>query len=232
MAVASGWNVFVFGRSKEKLDMLIASLGKSCGAQHIFGIASDIKIEGVIVEVVAAAAAQFGRIDAVVDCLVTGPSEAGVMGAFESTDPNLYGEFIGLSLVYLERLAHAAIPWLKVSQGSLLALVSDAAMFPAPRQALLGAARAAALGFVKNLAAEVARDRVRVNAISLSYVDQTAIAAKLSAAGSVRFETAKKRAGLGLPRPDDVSPAVLFLCGDGARKITGQAVSINGGLNI
>jgi NAD(P)-dependent dehydrogenase (short-subunit alcohol dehydrogenase family) len=45
------------------------------------------------------------------------------------------------------------------------------------------------------------------------------------------MERAEARAGLGLPSAADIAPLVLFLCSDGARKITGQVISINGGLN-
>jgi 3-oxoacyl-[acyl-carrier protein] reductase len=46
-----------------------------------------------------------------------------------------------------------------------------------------------------------------------------------------RVERAAARAGLGLPTPADIAPLVLFLCGEGARKITGQVISVNGGLH-
>ena len=53
---------------------------------------------------------------------------------------------------------------------------------------------------------------------------------RFSAAGG-RAQTARERAGLGLPTPKDIAPMALFLCGPGARRITGQIISINGGLN-
>jgi 3-oxoacyl-[acyl-carrier protein] reductase len=45
------------------------------------------------------------------------------------------------------------------------------------------------------------------------------------------MERARARAGLGLPKPADIAPLVLFLCGPGAQRITGQVISINGGMN-
>jgi len=49
--------------------------------------------------------------------------------------------------------------------------------------------------------------------------------------GSERMAKAARRAGLGLPAADDIAPLALFLCSDGAAKITGQVISVNGGLN-
>jgi len=48
---------------------------------------------------------------------------------------------------------------------------------------------------------------------------------------AARAGSAFDKAGLGLPTPKDIAPMALFLCGPGAAKITGQVISINGGLN-
>ena len=92
----------------------------------------------------------------------------------------------------------------------------------------IGAARAAVIGFVRNLAVEAARDHIRVHCISPSYVKGSDSAVKM---GSERMATAEKRAGLGLPSAEDIAPLTVFLCGPSAAKITGQVISINGGLN-
>ena len=78
------------------------------------------------------------------------------------------------------------------------------------------------------LAVEAARDGIRVHAISPSYVLESRTAELM---GSARMETAAKRAGLGLPTAADIAPITMFLCGPGAAKITGQVISVNGGLN-
>ena len=233
-ALDAGWSVIVQGREAEKLDTFLQAMASRCSSvQRVRGIKADITDGADAVEaMVQAAAGRFGRLDAVVDCLVTGPAQGGITGAFESTDPRAYLPFAELSIVYLERLAFAVLPWLKKTRGCLVTLASDAALFPAPRQTLLGAARAAAVGFVKNLAVEVARDGVRVHCVSPCYVEGTATARRLEAAGSERLARARKRAGLGLPGAGDIAPLVLFLCGDGARRMTGQVISVNGGLNV
>ena len=128
-------------------------------------------------------------------------------------------------------VACVALPWLGRSGGTLITFISDAGLFAAPNQTLIGAARAASVGFVRNLATEVAADGVRVHCISPSYVEKTRIAERLMQSSSSRLDKARKRAGLGLPTPADIAPLVLFLCGDGARRITGQVISVNGGLN-
>ena len=97
-----------------------------------------------------------------------------------------------------------------------------------PHQTGTGPARAACIGFIRNLSREAARDKIRANVISVSYVEGSDIVHRL---GPKRMETARRRAGLGLPTAEDIAPTVVFLCSDKAAKVTGQVVSINGGLN-
>ena len=230
-ALADGWRVIVHGSTEATVNSSVEALGQCHPANQVRGIVVNITRPGAIEELINSAAAQFGTIDAIADCLVTGPKQGGVTGPFEATNPASYLGFAEYSIVYLEQLTHAAIPFLKASKGAMVTLVSDAGLFPAPRQAIIGAARAAAISFIKNLSLEVARDGVRANCISLSYVENTRSFNKLAKAGFDRAEKARKKAGLGLPTPQDIAPAILFLCSQQAQKITGQVVSINGGLN-
>jgi NAD(P)-dependent dehydrogenase (short-subunit alcohol dehydrogenase family) len=73
---------------------------------------------------------------------------------------------------------------------------------------------------------------VRVHCISPSYIDGSDALNRLAGTPvEGRMEKARQRAGLGLPSAADVAPLALFLCSDGARRITGQVISVNGGLN-
>lgn len=231
-ALAAGWNVIIQGSRDTSVNELVRKLQDTHQNARVSGVAADIKNTGAVEQMLEAAATEFGRLDAIVDCLVTGPDQGGIVGPLEHTNPNAFLPFAELSIVYLERLAFSALPWLKKSSGCLLSLVSDAGLFPAPRQAIIGAARAAAISFIKNIAIELAHDGVRANCISLSFVAGSNSFKKLSASGAERIEKARKRAGLGLPTPSDIAPLALFLCGHGAQRITGQVISLNGGLNV
>mgnify|MGYP000645721317 FL=1 len=200
-------------------------------AAEITAITADISPPTAITRLVESAANVYQRIDAVIDCVAAGPKEGGIAGEFSATDPQAYLSFMELSVVYFQQLTHAVLPWLKKTEGTLVALVSDAAIYPAAQQSLIGAARSATVGFIRNLAAEVARDAVRAHCVSPSFVLETNSADKLLALNPARLEKARQRAGLGLPTAVDIAPLVLFLCGSGARYITGQVISINGGLN-
>ena len=230
-ALAAGWAVIIHGRSDDSVDAAVDLLRQKHPKRAIAGISADIGDPLAAESLVDRAAAIHSGIDAVIDCVAAGPGQGRITGPFGDTDPAVYGQFMELSAVYLQRLAAAALPWLIKRRGCLVTFISDAGIYPAPRQALIGAARAASAGFIRNLALEIARDGIRAHCISLSFVEETEVAAHLDAADNARLARARERAGLGLPSPRDIAPLVLFLCGEGARHITGQIISVNGGLN-
>lgn len=221
-ALAAGWRVALHGRSTASTQAVLPA------QEGLKAFGADFAEPGQIEQLVAAVGDWAGRIDAVVDCTTTGPKGARITGLFADTDPAAYADFLSLSLASLQRLAHASLPWLTARGGTLVAFGSDAARFAAARQSIIGAARAGTVGFVRNLAVEAARDGVRVHAVLPSFVAKTGAAQR---AGGERMAKAAAKAGLGLPTPEDIAPLVLFLCGDGARRITGQMISINGGMN-
>lgn len=223
LALSHGWKVALHGRDPEKLRQLVTGLSY---LGTLDGFAADIWEDEAAETLVAEVAEQYGRIDAVVDCTATGP--LGITGLFPETSPEAFGDFLNVSVGWIQRLTHAAYDFLSQQGGTVIAFVSDAGVYAAPRQTLIGAARAGTIGFIRNLAVEAASDGIRAHVISPSYVVGTESARRM---GSDRMAKAASRAGLGLPSADDIAPLALFLCGDGARHITGQVISINGGLN-
>jgi NAD(P)-dependent dehydrogenase (short-subunit alcohol dehydrogenase family) len=222
-ALAQGWAVALQGKTPEKLAALEAELGK-LGTVECFE--ADVFAPDCSTTLVAEVAERFGRIDAVVDCVASGVP--GITGLFQDTDPASFTPFYDVSTGWLLRLSHAAYPHLKERGGTIISFVADAGIFAAPHQTGTGPARAACIGFIRNLSREAARDNIRAHVVSVSYVEGSDIVARI---GPKRMETARRRAGLGLPTAQDIAPTVVFLCSDKAAKMTGQVISINGGLN-
>jgi NAD(P)-dependent dehydrogenase (short-subunit alcohol dehydrogenase family) len=230
-AARAGWAVAVHGRTEVSVDAIVKRVIEAVGTTaNVQGFAIDMSVAHAATTLVERVAAWHGHINAVIDCVSTGP-KARVSGAFENTEEQGYAAFMELSIVHLQRLTKAALPWLKRQGGTLVAFASDSGKFAAPNQSLIGASRAAIMGFVRNLATEVARDGVRVHCVSPSFVDETNSAMRLATINAQRVERARRKAGLGLPTPHDIAPLVLFLCGEGAQRITGQIISVNGGMN-
>lgn len=222
-ALAHGWKVALHGRTPDKVASLVTGLSY---LGTVDGFIADIWEEDAAETLIAEVGEQYGRIDAVIDCVSTGP--LGITGLLPETAPETFGDFLNVSVGWVERLALACYGFLGMQGGTFIALVSDAGIYAAPRQSLIGAARAGTIGFIRNFALEAARDGIRAHALSTSFVEGSESAIRM---GSERMARAARKAGLGLPTADDIAPLALFLCSDGAAKITGQVISVNGGLN-
>jgi 3-oxoacyl-[acyl-carrier protein] reductase len=226
-AAAAGAIVAVHGSRPETVTKAMERIHSRVPEARLIGAPGDFREAGVVENVVEKVVAEAGSLDAVIHCAITGPP--GTTGFFRKTEPQNYGAMAGLVLGVFQQLCFAALPHLARRGGAIVAFASDAGRFAAPRQTMVGAAFGGIMAFVRNLAIEVARDNVRVHCISPSYVRDTPVFERFGVGG--RGETAAQRAGLGLPSPKDIAPLALFLCGPDATKMTGQIISINGGLN-
>jgi len=228
-AAAAGAVVGYHGSRPERVKEQAARLRQSQPQARVIEAAGNFKEPGVIKSVVDGFTREAGRLDAVIHCAVAGGS-GGTTGPFRKTQPEQYGEHVRCIMGICQELAFAAMDHLAERGGTFITFASDAGRFAAPRQSLVGAAFGGLMTFVRNLSVEAAHDKVRVHCLSPSYVVDTPIFERFAGSGS-RAETAQKRAGLGLPGPGDIAPMTLFLCSPLASKITGQIISINGGLN-
>ncbi|CAN7332265.1 SDR family NAD(P)-dependent oxidoreductase [Phenylobacterium sp. LjRoot225] len=226
-AAAGGAVVAVHGSRPETVANAIQRLQALAPEAKLIAAPGDFRVAGVIESVVQKVTGAAGRLDAVVHCAITGAP--GTTGVFSKTDPQNFGLMAQYVLGVFEQLCAAALPHLAKQGGAIVAFASDAGRFAAPRQSILAGVFGGIMAFVRNLAMEAARDGVRVHCISPSYVADTPVFERHAASG--RGETASQRAGLGLPTPKDIAPLALFLCGPDASKITGQIISVNGGLN-
>lgn len=227
-AAEAGAIVAVHGSRDETVAGAIERLKARAPEAKLIPVPGDFRQPGVVEAVVAKAAAEGGRLDAVVHCSIAGAP--GVTGPFRKTTPESFGLVAGLVLGTVQRLAFAALPHLAEHGGSIVVFAADAGRFAAARQSIMGSVYGGIMTFVRNLAVEAGRDKVRVHCISPSFVVDTPIFDAFAGVGD-RGLRAQERAPLGLPSPKDIAPIALFLCGPDSQKITGQIISVNGGLN-
>jgi NAD(P)-dependent dehydrogenase (short-subunit alcohol dehydrogenase family) len=227
---AAGASVILHGFSPSKLEPLAVDLG-SDGAEPAAVECADLRDLAATRAMFARIAARCPRLDGLVNCVQA--RMEGVVGRFEEVDPEKYPERILGSLLPLMHLCHAAIPLLRAAgKASIVTFASDAGKVAFPGQSLTGPVMAGIIMFTRTIALELSGDGIRANCISPTFVRDTEVYDRSIATGpQSRALSAEKRARLGLPGPDDLAQLARFLCGDGAAHLTGQVISVNGGLS-
>lgn len=114
------------------------------------------------------------------------------------------------------------------SGGRIVSIASDAARVGTPREAVYAGSKAGIIGFSKALAAELARHQITVNVICPATTDTPLVRGMLSEDQIARRIQAIPLRRLG--QPADIAHAVAYFASPGAGWVTGQVLSVNGGM--
>jgi 2-hydroxycyclohexanecarboxyl-CoA dehydrogenase len=169
---------------------------------------------------------QFGRVDVLVNN--AGWDKA---SAFVDSDPADWERAIAVNLFGVLHTCKAVLP-LMAGQGSgaVVNLGSDAGRVGSSGEAVYSAAKGGVIAFTKSLAREMARHQVRVNCVCPGPTD-TALFASF-AGPKLREALTKAIPFRRLGQPADVANVVAFLASDEASFVTGQTISVSGGLTM
>ena len=163
-----------------------------------------------------------------VDVLVNNAGVLRVAKLGETTD-EAWDAVIGVNLTGTFRWTRAVIDGM-ISRGfgRVISLASITALRGEPRTAAYAASKGGIVGFTRSLAREVAHRGVTVNAIAPGYVDteQTRATFQGDVGAAVAAQVPMRRLGV----PSDIAGAAVFLAGDGASYLTGQVITIDGGV--
>jgi len=174
---------------------------------------------------VAAVLQRFGR----VDILVNGAGWGKTVPFLESDDP-FWERVIGLNFVGPMRLTKALLPQMfERKSGRIVNIASDAGRVGSLGETVYSGAKAGLIGFTKALARESARYNVTVNCVCPGPTDTPLMAAVPEKIREAFIKAIPMRR---FGRPAEVAAAVAFFAGPNTDYITGQVLSVSGGLTM
>lgn len=188
---------------------------------------ADVADQGAVEGLVAAAVAEFGRLDIAVSNAAYSDREvfylADMAGFRRTVDVTMWGAF------YLMRAATQQM--IKQGQGGAIVMVSSPhAFIPAPRAMAYNMSKAALEHMSRTAAIEVAEHRIRINMIQPGWTDTP---------GERKFasEETLERAGAKIPlgrlgTPEEIGEAILFLADPKNEYMTGATLLVDGGISL
>lgn len=220
--VADGARVVVTGRTQETLDQAVQELG---GRKHAMAVAGRAADRAHRTSVVAATVATYGSIDLLVNCAGINP----IYGSLLNVDAQVATKMVDTNvLATIDWVKACRDAWMGEHGGAVVNLSSVAALGPSPGIGWYGATKAMVSRVTSELAVELA-PQIRVNAVAPGVV-KTKFAGALYEGREESVAAAYPLKRLG--EPADVASLVWFLLSDEASWITGQTVTIDGGLTL
>jgi 2-hydroxycyclohexanecarboxyl-CoA dehydrogenase len=171
---------------------------------------------------------RFGRIDVLVNN--AGWDKA---GPFVDSDPADWDRVIAINLYGVLHGCKAVLPvMVEQGHGSLVNIASDAGRVGSSGEAVYSAAKGGIIAFTKSVAREMARHRINANCICPGPADTALFASIGGDDPKLREALTRAIPFRRLAEPADLANAVAFLASEEARYITGQTLSVSGGLTM
>jgi len=169
---------------------------------------------------------EFGKLD----ILISNAASGVLKPAMELTEKH-WRWTMDINAGTLLPLSQHAVPLMGEEGGNIVAVSSLGSVRAIPNYAAVGASKAALESLIRHLAAELARKKISVNAVSAGLVDTDALKHFPNREAMLDASIAKTPTGR-LTTPEDVANVVLFLCSPLAEQIQGQTIVVDGGYSI
>ena len=220
----NGAQVVLAARKFEGLSAVAESIGPNALA-----VATHAGKQDECTRLVQAAIAKFGKVDILVNNAATNPHFGPLLavdeGAWDKTfEVNAKGYFWMAREVANHCIAREA-------PGAIVNITSITGLMGAPGQGVYAMTKAAVIPMTKTLGAELAKTKVRINAIAPGFVDTKFASAVLK--NDELLEEVIRRTPMGrYGQPDEIAGAALYLASDAASYMTGQTIVVDGGMTI
>jgi len=224
--VETGATVTVLGRNAATLEEAV-----SAGVAH-FAAVADVSDEASMKVAIAEASTRQP-----IDILIANAGSA-ESAPFSKCDSALFARMMDVNFMGVVHAVSAVLPGMKDRPyGRIVAIASTAGLKGYAYVSAYTAAKHAVVGLVRSLALEMAGSSVTVNAVCPGFTDTDLVAGSIEnimkKTGRSReqaiAELAKHNPQGRLISPQQVADTVLWLCGEGAGAITGQAIAVAGG---
>ena len=230
-----GAAVGVLGHKREEVDKTVAALAEIGG--KALGLVADVSDAAAMQSAVASLIAHFHRLDIVL-------ANAGINGVWAPIDdlqPDEWDRTIAVNLRGTYLTLHTTIPHLKAQKSGSIVVISSingTRTFSNAGASAYSATKAAQVAIVQQVALEVSRHHVRINAIcpggvatdiSSSTVKRNQAEAEIPVVwpeGAIPLTGGKPAAA------EDIAETVLFLASDRSRHITGTPIFVDGGQGL
>lgn len=193
-------------------------------------LAADVTRRADVERAVAETLAQLGQLDVVVN-------NAGwdKMEFFLDSEEPTWDRIIGINFKGLLHVCKTALPHLLGRGGRVVNIASDAGRVGSMGEAVYAGAKGAIIAFSKTLAREMARHGVTVNVVCPGLTETPLLQSirEQSPRTAKVIDAVTRSIPLGrVGQPEDVAEAVVFLASPAAGYITGQTLSVSGGLTM
>ena len=226
---AEGAAVAVFDLDGAAAEKVAATLRAAGGNAKAYAV--DISDRERVNTVVAQTEQELGPIDVLVNN--AGWDRA---GPFLDSDPALWQRIVAINMMGPLNMHHAVLQGMSArGRGRVINISSDAGRVGSSGESVYSACKGGIIAFSKTMARELARKRINVNVVCPGPTD-TALFRDFAGVG----ESGEKLKGAlvkaipfgRLGQPEDVVGAVCFLASDDAAFITGQVLSVSGGMTM
>lgn len=231
----AGYLVGVLGDDLEDVSPVADELERH-GTKAV-ALRADIAVESEMRKAVHDLVSVFGRLDVVV-------ANAGINGVWAPIDdlrPDEWDRTIAVNLRGTYLTVHTTVPHLKAAGGGSIVVVSSingTRTFTTPGATAYTATKAGQVAMVQQLALELAKHHIRINAVCPGEIEtnissNTSLRGKEQTAIPVIWPEGQVPITGGAPgRSEDVASAIVFLCSENARHITGSPLWIDGGQGL
>jgi len=215
--------------SKRGAQVAAVDLDPSGAPEPLLCLRGDVTDEGSVAAAVTAAAERFGGLDVLVN-----NAGIGAQGTVEANPLEEWRHVLDVNLLGIVRVTRAALPHLRRSpQAAVVNTCSIAAVAGLPERALYSASKGAVQALTLAMAADHAREGIRVNCVNPGTVDTPWVARLLDTASDPEAERAALQARQPIGRlvsSAEVAHAIAYLASPLAAATTGTVLAVDGGM--